>query len=339
MMSSSLLDAGYRKDVVNPTQDSYRGALVGAAIGDALGSTVDEMSRQAIREKYGVHRELVGGGRLKLKAGQTADDTVLILTVAKSLAEKGEVDVRDIVKRMAEWFNSNGKGKGLGPTTRTVLSGLKPKAKDVFAGARKVWEHNKDTCGGGCLARVAPIGMLRRVQFKELITDTINVCKITHFDQRSVDACIAFNFGVSYLTSGKDPSKLLFKTWRFLMDARSSREYKDTVSEDEPKKDMVKGLKAVNDVQYDDLKPSGDAIDMTQAAYWLTLNAIDFEEGLVRAVNLGGDASTLGAVAGALVGARFGEHAIPERWLEAIQGRVELEAVADKICRLGEPKK
>lgn len=324
---------------MNQTQDSYRGALVGAAIGDALGATVDELTREEVKEKYGVHREIVGGGRLKLKAGEFADDTKLAFAVAQSLIESSETDLRDIARRITEQFEGNGKGQGAGPTTRGVLATLKPKAKDLFAAARKVWESQKEQAGGGCLLRVAPVGMLRRVQFKELVTDTMNVCRLTHVDQRSVDACIAFNFGVSYLTSGKDPSKLLFKTWRFVMDSRATKDYKELFGETEPKQDMVRALKAVNEIQYDDLKPSGNAVDTAQAAYWLTLNAIDFEEGLVRAVNLGGDASTLGAVAGALVGARFGEHAIPERWLECIHFRKELEAAADRLCRLGEPRR
>lgn len=325
---------------MNQTQDSYRGGLVGAAIGDALGATVDDLSREEVKERFGVHREIVGGGRLKLKPGDVADDTMLVLAVAQSLAEKGEADLRDIVKRMTEWFTADSHGKGLGPTTKAALGALKPKAKDLTSAARKISEQQKqNVAGSGCLLRVAPVGMLRRVQFKELIMDTINVCRLTHYDQRCVDAAIAFNFGVAYLTSGKDPSKLLFKTWRFLMDARSSKEYREMVGEHEPADDMVKALKAINDIQYDDLRPSGSAIDTTQAAYWLGLNAIDFEEGLVRAVNLGGDSATLGAVAGTLLGARFGEHAIPERWLEIITLRKELEAAADRLCRLGEPKK
>jgi ADP-ribosyl-[dinitrogen reductase] hydrolase len=81
------------------------------------------------------------------------------------------------------------------------------------------------------------------------------------------------------------------------------------------------------------------AIETTQAAYWIVLNAIDFEEGLVRAVNLGGDAATLGSVAGSLLGARFGEQAIPERWLGCLTMRQELEAVADRLWKLAEPKK
>jgi ADP-ribosyl-[dinitrogen reductase] hydrolase len=224
--------------------------------------------------------------------------------------------------------------------TNAVLSLLKPRAKDLFAPAKKIAKQLGDQAAGcGALLRVMPVGLLRRVLFKELIVDTIQVCRLTHFDQRCVDAAIAYNFGISYLTSGKDPSKLLFKTWRFVADARDSREYRELVGSDLPAEDMVKALRAVNSLQYEDLKSDGRAIHAAQAAYWIVLNAIDFEEGLVRAVNLGGDAATLGAIAGAFLGARFGEHAIPERWLNQLEQRGEFHEIAKKLCVLAEPKK
>jgi ADP-ribosyl-[dinitrogen reductase] hydrolase len=237
---------------MNQTQDSYRGALTGAAIGDALGATVDAMSRAEVKAKYGVHRELVGGGRLNADAGEPGDDTRLALTVAQSLAENGELDLKDVALRMVEYIGSEGSGHGLGPTTGAVLQALKPRGKDLFSAARKVWQqHGGDIAGSGCIVRVAPVGMLRRLQFKEMVQETLDVCRLTHFDQRCADACIAFNFGISYLTSGKDPSKLLFKTWRFLADTRESKEYREAYGELEeidPAQDMVKHLKSVNDV-------------------------------------------------------------------------------------------
>ncbi len=327
---------------MNQTQDSYRGALIGAAVGDALGATVDRLSRSEVKEKFGIHREIVGGGRLNLEPGEAGDDTGLALAVAESLAEKGVCDIKDIALKMTEYEKSEGTGQGLGPTTAAVLPNIKPKGKDIFAAARKVHQQQEgDIAGSGCIARVAPVGLLRRVQFKELVSETMDVCRLTHYDQRCVDSCIAFNFGVSYLTSGKDPSKLLFKTWRFLADTRESKEYRELFGEEAlpAEQDMVKALKAVNSSSYDDLQANALAIETTQAAYWLTLNAIDFEEGLVRAVNLGGDAATLGSVVGALLGARFGEQAIPERWIESLKKHSDLEKVADKLCKLGEPRK
>ena len=325
---------------MNQTQDSYRGALVGAGIGDALGATVDTLSRKEVKEKYGIHRDLVGGGHLKSKPGALSDDTQLMVSVAESLVEKGETDLRDIARRMREYHEATTGQRCAGPTTTAALDAIKPKGKDLFAAARKVWQaKGGDVAGNGSVPRVAPVGMLRRVLVKELVVDTIGVCRLTHYDPRCVDACLAFNFGISYLTSGKDPSKLLFKTWRFLMDSRMTREYREEVGEEEPEQDMVKALKAVNGLSYNDLCADGRAIETTQAAYWLLLEAIDFEEGLVRAVNLGGDAGTLGAMAGALLGARFGEQAIPERWLRDLKARTELETLADQLCKLGEPQK
>jgi ADP-ribosyl-[dinitrogen reductase] hydrolase len=327
---------------MDPIQDYYRGALVGAAIGDALGTTVDDLSRHEVREKFGVHREVVGGGRLKLQPGEVGVDTILALTVAQTIVNSPEeIDLRALAKALVDVFSNHPSAKtSAGPITHAVLSRLKPRAKDLFAVAQKVAEEMPEHAeGGGPLLRVAPVGMLRRLFPKEMIVDTINVCRLTHFDQRCVDACLAFNFGISYLTSGKDPSKLLFKTWRFVTEARESKEYRQMVGTNVPDTDMVKALKAVNKIQYDELDASGAAIPMTQAAYWIVLNAIDFEEGLVRAVNLGGDAATFGAIAGALLGARFGEQAIPERWLQTVKIRKDLEAVADQLWKLSEPKK
>jgi ADP-ribosyl-[dinitrogen reductase] hydrolase len=325
---------------MNQIQDCYRGALMGAALGDALGATVDNLSRSEVKEKFGVHREIVGGGHLKLAAGDVGVDTRLAVAVAQSMAAESALNLKDAVTRLTAAFADMKDGKGAGPTTREVIAQLKPRAKDHFAPAKKVFEkRGGDVAGAGCVVRVMPAGLLRRILFKELVQDTISICRLTHYDQRCVDACLAFNFGISYLTSGKDPSKLLFKTWRFLMDSRGGKDYKETVGEEEPQEDMVKALKSVNDLQWDDLQSNGVAIPTVQAGYWLVLNAIDFEEGLVRAVNLGGDAATLGAVAGALLGARFGEAAIPSRWLEALEMREELEEVADQLCDLAEPKK
>jgi ADP-ribosylglycohydrolase len=180
---------------------------------------------------------------------------------------------------------------------------------------------------------------LRRLLFSELTSETILACQLTHQDQLTIDAALAFNFGVSYLTSGKDSSKLLFKTWRFVTESRSTALYSETVGPENPQPDMVQILKSVNDAQYDDLKADGNAQEHVKAAYWLTLEAIDFEEGMIRAVNMGQCNMLMGAIAGALLGARFGLQAMPDDWIQAIDQRKALETAADKLCKMAEPKK
>jgi ADP-ribosylglycohydrolase len=183
------------------------------------------------------------------------------------------------------------------------------------------------------------VALLRSHLFQELTSETILACQLTHQDQLTIDAALAFAFGVSYLTSGKDSSKLLFKTWRFVSESRPTPLYVETVGGESPSPDMVLMLKSVNDAQYDDLKADGNAQELVKAAYWLTLEAIDFEEGMIRAVNMGQSNMLMGTIAGALLGARFGFQAMPEEWIQAIDQRKALESFADKLCKMAEPKK
>jgi ADP-ribosyl-[dinitrogen reductase] hydrolase len=319
------------------TQDLYRGALLGAAIGEALGATTEGLSRAEIRSQLGSqHREMKGGGPFKLKPGQTADYTNLILTTAEHLIEAGTTDPRELMKALASCEPSPNRD----PITHEAISNFKPRGKDVYATARKALENRKGNAPlGHGIPRLAPVALLRRLLFTELTNETILAAQLTHQDQLAIDASLAFNFGVSYLTSGKDSCKLLFKTWRFVAESRPTPLYVETVGGEEPTPDMVFQLKSVNDAKYDDLKADGDAQELMKAAYWLTLEAIDFEEGMIRAVNLGHHNMLMGSIAGALLGARFGVQAMPEEWVEALEQRKRLETAADKLCRMAEPKK
>jgi ADP-ribosyl-[dinitrogen reductase] hydrolase len=82
------------------------------------------------------------------------------------------------------------------------------------------------------------------------------------------------------------------------------------------------------------LPASGYVLDTLQAAFWAVTQHATLEEALIAGVNLGNDADTTGAVAGALAGARWGMSAIPERWLNVLQPREELTALADGLLEL-----
>jgi ADP-ribosyl-[dinitrogen reductase] hydrolase len=95
-------------------------------------------------------------------------------------------------------------------------------------------------------------------------------------------------------------------------------------------------LAAVGEKKKADLRPTGFVLDTLEAAIWCWRRATDFEEALVAAVNLGGDADTIGAVCGALAGADFGLSGIPARWLEPLQGRARLVGLAEALHALAE---
>ncbi|MEJ7651932.1 MAG: ADP-ribosylglycohydrolase family protein [Chloroflexia bacterium] len=76
-------------------------------------------------------------------------------------------------------------------------------------------------------------------------------------------------------------------------------------------------------------------LDTLESALWAFENTDSLEEALVAAVNRGGDADTRGAVVGALAGARYGEDAIPERWLDLLEGSDEIANLAEQLLRIG----
>ena len=97
-----------------------RAAMLGFAIGDALGATTEFMEPEEIREEYGLLTEIVGGGWLDLTPGETTDDTAMMLCVARSLAESsGKPDYRDMAERLLEWLKSD--PRDIGTACRTGL--------------------------------------------------------------------------------------------------------------------------------------------------------------------------------------------------------------------------
>ncbi|HEY5191444.1 MAG TPA: ADP-ribosylglycohydrolase family protein, partial [Candidatus Deferrimicrobium sp.] len=85
--------------------DRARATLFGVAVGDALGATTEFMTPAQIRDRFGVHREIVGGGWLKLPPGQVTDDTEMTLCVARGIAEPGRWDLTEIADRFARWLS------------------------------------------------------------------------------------------------------------------------------------------------------------------------------------------------------------------------------------------
>lgn len=94
-------------------------------------------------------------------------------------------------------------------------------------------------------------------------------------------------------------------------------------------------LLGVFSLDRDALKPGGHVLDTLESAVWAFANTSSLEDAVVLAANLGGDADTLAAVTGALAGARYGTSAIPQRWLQTLEGRDEIEQVADRLWALG----
>ena len=162
----------------NGIVDKMAGALVGFAVGDALGATVEFMTPEEIKAEYGVHRDIIGGGWLELEPGAVTDDTEMMLCVARSLVECGGYNARDMVGRVVEWYNTDPVDMG-----HTVRSGLHRyiRTRELDRPA------SENQAGNGALMRILPFAFLSCDTY-----DMLYHAHLTHNNKESDDACIQY---------------------------------------------------------------------------------------------------------------------------------------------------
>jgi len=285
--------------------------LVGSAVGDALGATVEFMSRADIRARYGVHREITGGGWLNLPAGEVTDDTQMARCLARSLVVLGRFDGDDVANRFVEWYRSN--PPDIGNTTIHALQQLAAGVPWTDAGQHTHEARHPRDASNGSLMRAAPVALFARTNAELNATLSADQSRITHASPLCIDACIALNAAIAALLD--DPTS----------DAHATAM---SASRDES---VHSSLKAVPEHSDATLDAGGYVLATLQSSFWALTRHAAFEEAVVAAVNLGDDADTTGAVAGALAGARWGYAAIPQRWRNTLIGHDELVELADGL--------
>jgi len=292
--------------------DRARGVLLGLACGDALGRPVEFSTSSAIATEYGRLDEMVGHGTWNQPAGTVTDDTAQALCIARSLVDRGAFDPADVADRFVAWYESG--PFDIGVMTAKALDKLERGATWDEAG-RQVWENSPEgqNAGNGSVMRCPPLAIPYATDRDRLTEVSRQSSLITHADPRCTEGCAILNLTVAgLLERAKTP----------LQDAL------DHVDESAPFELTAALEPLARGDRPDSLETSGYVIHSLQTALHDGLHAGSAEEAIVTAVNRGGDTDTIGAIAGAVAGARFGAADLPERWLTEIDGRADLEALA-----------
>ena len=174
-----------------------RGALLGLAVGDAMGTT-QEFSRPDAPAfpalARGPQRDIVGGGPFDLEPGQVTDDTQMATCLAASLRQCDGFDVTDVATRYLAWQRH---AFDIGGQTRSALDAIECGTSPREAG-RDVWEASGcDAAGNGSLMRAAPIGVFFASDLERLRQASRDDSAVTHFDERCQQACVAFNAAIA----------------------------------------------------------------------------------------------------------------------------------------------
>jgi ADP-ribosyl-[dinitrogen reductase] hydrolase len=287
--------------------DRATAAYLGLAIGDALGATVEFMTPREIKERYGVHDKLIGGGWLHLKPGQVTDDTTMSLALGNAIIARGRVDALAAAQAFDAWMHA--KPVDIGNTVRRNLLHFRKTGNPEAP-------YSDHDAGNGAAMRVLPVALATFGQPEDQVRKA-NAAQAhtTHNCVLSDAACECLIFMVQDALRGASKNDLLHRHAHPL--AARFPEYR---------------FRAVKQIA----NPSGYVADTIRAVFQSFFDTDDFQGCLVDVVNRGGDADTTGAIAGMLAGALYGRKEIPAAWLKGLDAdtRQSCEAQAAALARL-----
>lgn len=291
-----------------PRVDRAVAAYLGLAVGDALGATVEFMTPKEIRTHYGVHQDIVGGGWLRLRAGQVTDDTTMSLALGEAILANGRVEAGAACAAFDAWMRA--KPVDIGNTVRRNLVACRNSGQPVAQPS----EHD---AGNGAAMRVLPVALACLGQPADAVRAASRAqAHVTHHNAVSDAAC----------------ETLVLAVQDFIGGATADAVEQSHISA------LVRDFPVFAWDRKRQENPSGYVVDTLQAVFQSLFATESFEDCLIDIVNRGGDADTTGAIAGMLAGARYGLDAIPRRWLNNLETmtRVRCEKQAEALVALAD---
>lgn len=278
------------------------GALFGLAVGDALGATYEFSAPEEVPEGP---LEIVGGGWLSLEPGETTDDTALARCVLAGYdTPDGSLSLERVRDAMIQWLDSE--PKDVGNQTFFALGYLRANPKETAA------PDDPEAQGNGAVMRAGAHGV-RAPDPREAAENAYLEAGLTHpsWEARASSALVAALVAILVAEDEPvDPVRALEVAYDIVgglpRDARGSSKGERVLRE------VFAPLEGYRP------DPGGWTVYTTRLALRALVGAEDFRGGVEAVVRLGGDADTNAAVAGALLGARFGSYSIPEDWLNSL---------------------
>lgn len=302
------------------TEDRVVGCLVGLAVGDAVGTSVEFEPRGSFPPVV----DMTGGGPFDLDKGQWTDDTSMALCLANSLLQKREFDAYDQMIKYRAWYeagymSSNGQCFDIGANVFHAIKRFND-TEEPYSGSTKV-EHS----GNGSIMRLAPVVMFYRNDITDCVNAAVDSSRTTHGSQLCIDACSIFAKLVllAFEAGTKDS----------IFDDNSLTQF-DYSAEFSP---LIDG--SFKRLSYEEIRGSGYVVDCLIAAMWCFYHSDNFKDAILLAVNLGDDADTTAAVCGQIAGAYYGLSGIPEDWHNSLARHQEIKTIARQLYNAGKDKR
>lgn len=303
-------------DETKDRADRQRGMLVGLAVGDALGAAVEFEMPGTFPEVS----DYQGGGPHGLKPGEWTDDTSMALALADSIAQVGW-DLNDQARRYADWwqegkYSVNGQCFDIGGTVQGGLARFQASGDASTSG-----DPAEGASGNGSIMRLAPVAIrfahLYPNRLEELVQRAVESSLPTHASPQCLSACAYLATVLAALVQGHPRETVLSPKWAILDHVQGLYPLHPEIEEVAQASYRHKPASSI--------VGSGYVVTCLEAALWAFAGADNFRHAVLRAVNLGDDTDTTGAVCGQLAGACWGESGIPLEWREGLAGRDLIE--------------
>ncbi|WP_149535569.1 ADP-ribosylglycohydrolase family protein [Siccirubricoccus phaeus] len=300
-----------------PDEDAARdralGCLLGLAVGDAVGTTLEFTAR----DSQPPLTDMVGGGPFALAPGEWTDDTTMALCLAESLLAEGELDQEDLMARFRRWLERGentvkGHCFDIGITTRAAIERYIA-GSDPAAGS-----YAPEAAGNGSLVRLAPLAIFRRGDRRLAEQEAVKQSRTTHAAPEVLDACKLFTSMLIDALTGADR----YGATRQRVMALSPKVLFISAGEYKAKPRAA-------------IRATGYVVHTLEAALWAVWETENFRDAVLLAANLGEDADSVAAVAGQLAGALYGASGIPATWRAKLAQGERIAALAEALFEKG----
>ena len=292
-----------------------RGALLGLVAGNQLGVPTEGMGSEAIRNAFpnGLH-DLAPPP----KNSPYDDDAAMALLLGESLLAAKGFDATDVAHRWVKWMKVD--GRGIGWTTKRALT-LIDRGKEPFEAGRLAHQESPGrSAGNGSVMRCVPVALRYHDDLDRLIRVSTQQAAITHADERCTWAAAAVNLAARELLHG---NIYFIEEVLHRIGDRAPRVLRDAIHR-VPRE-------GESDLPITRAGETGYVVHCVEIAFWFVAHDRTLEESLIHLAQAGGDTDTNAAVAGALLGARHGETALPPRWMDQLVGAQGIGKLAEEL--------
>jgi ADP-ribosylglycohydrolase len=295
-------------------RERFQGALIGLAAGDALAAAT-QFRKPGSFPPIG---DLLGGGPFDLPPGAWSDDTAMALCLAESLLERAGFDAADQVQRYARWqqqghLSATGQCVGISAAVARALAAAQWR-RQPFAGS-----HDPKQLPPEALTRVAPVVMFCFASLEDAVQQSAEQARTTSQAPDMLGACRFFAAALHRALAGRPRAEVLAPPRESWATARLS-----------PRLERLARAEFLH-LAADRLRPSGDGLDLLEAALWVFARTEGFRDGALAAANLGGHADVIASLYGQLAGASLGVSAIPQPWRLGLARLPVIEEFADRL--------